>query len=82
MCTYSEGCKTKGRFISKTPSGAARKAARYCEGEPCFLVVKETTRGSNKKEYMYRVTIDSMERTVTLNGKTVTFRKTIKVHKA
>lgn len=59
------GCKTKktgGRFINKTPSGAARKAFNeFCRTKRirgvCTLVVtlKETTKGSAGKEYTYRL---------------------------
>lgn len=51
-----------GRFLSTTPSGAARKAAsQVCRNSrvkgQCSLVVsiKETTRGSSGKEFKYSV---------------------------
>jgi hypothetical protein len=51
-----------GRFMSKTPSGAARKAAsRICRESSikgqCTLivVVQETTQGSAHKSYKYKV---------------------------
>ena len=50
-----------GRFISKDPAGAARKAfSQACREKKirgqCTLVVhiKETTAGSSKKDYMYK----------------------------
>jgi len=51
-----------GRFLSTTPSGAARKAgSQVCRNSKirgrCSLVVtvKETTRGSSGKEFKYSV---------------------------
>ena len=51
-----------GRFMSSTPSSAAKKAAsRICRESAikgqCSLVInlKETTRNSNNKEYSYKV---------------------------
>jgi hypothetical protein len=59
------GCETKfrsGRFISRTPVGAARKAFNdLCRVKKirgvCTLhvVVKDTTKGSKGKEYCYKL---------------------------
>ena len=63
--TKSKGCKTKyhgGRFISRTPRGAASKAfSEHCRVKrvrgTCTLnvVVKETTQGSKHKVYAYKL---------------------------
>jgi len=59
-CKSSAG--TGGRFISDRPAGAARKAfSRLCKSKNihgrCTLVVgiRETTQGSNHKDYTYRL---------------------------
>ena len=51
-----------GRYISSTPMGAAKKAAsQICRASSikgrCTLIVtvQETTQGSGKKEYTYKV---------------------------
>jgi len=59
------GCKTKGhggRFVNKTPVGAAKKAfSEFCRTKRirgvCTLIVtiKETTKGSAGKVYTYRL---------------------------
>lgn len=61
----SQGCKTKyhgGRYISKTPAGAAKKAfSEHCRIKRirgiCTLnvVVKETTQGSTNKVFAYKL---------------------------
>lgn len=50
-----------GRYISETPAGAAKKmfsqAYRLCR-DNCMsfkITLRESTQGSNKKEYKYRV---------------------------
>jgi hypothetical protein len=58
-------CKTKGkggRFVNKTPAGAARKAfSEFCRTKRirgiCTLIVtiQETTKGSAGKVYTYRL---------------------------
>ncbi|KAJ3356132.1 hypothetical protein GGF32_001678 [Allomyces javanicus] len=55
---------TKGRFISKDPAGAARKAASkifkklFNDGEsmPFEIHVRETTKGSKNSEFKYTAT--------------------------
>lgn len=58
----SKGSSNGGRFISTTPSSAARKAAtQICRDSnirgQCSIVVKmkETTQGSSHKEFKYSV---------------------------
>lgn len=66
-----------GRFISKSADGAARKSAtKICRKSKiksrCTLkvTVKETTQGSEHKEYTYKVTrkLKSTPRKVKING--------------
>jgi hypothetical protein len=68
--SFAEG----GKYASKTPAGAARKAANHAckflyKDENCVIEVgiKETTKNSNGKEYAYRA-----ERT--FNQKCVEFK--------
>ena len=59
------GCKTKfhgGRFVGRTPAGAARKAfTELCRLKKIrgvctlSLAIQETTVGSNKKVHMYKL---------------------------
>lgn len=59
------GCKTKfksGKYVSKTPVGAAKKAfSSFCRLKrirgvcTLFVTVKETTQGSNHKLYTYKL---------------------------
>ena len=60
-----DGCPTKfrkGRYLSANPNGAAKKAfnglcnLKRIKGKCTFLVtVRETTSGSNKKEFTYKL---------------------------
>lgn len=70
-----------GRFISSTPAGAARKAiSRVCRESNikgvCTLIVtiKETTRGSEGKEYRYKGKRALAPRTVERGGVEVEYR--------
>lgn len=50
--TYSP--EDGGRYISDTPSSAAKKAySKFCEKGKCKIVMRETTSGSQKKTYAY-----------------------------
>ena len=63
--TKTGGCKTKfhgGRYVSRTPVGAAKKAfSEHCRTKRirgvCTLnvVVKETTQGSKKQLFAYKL---------------------------
>ena len=63
--TKHGGCNTKfngGRYISKTPVGAAKKAfSEFCRTKrirgvcTLMVVVKETTRGGNHKIFAYKL---------------------------
>jgi hypothetical protein len=76
-----------GRYMSHTPSGAARKAgSQVCRATKikgqCSLVVtlKETTAGSAKKEFKYRVKRVKDPVTVVRNGQEVTYNYKTVVH--
>lgn len=72
---------TKGRFVSKNPAGAARKAASKIfrtlfgkDDDNCQIriVIKETTKSSSRDEYPYTATRtllgDDKRRSVTFKG--------------
>ena len=63
--TRQGACKTKshrGRYIGRTPAGAARKAfSELCRVKrirgicTLFVTIKETTQGSARKQYTYKL---------------------------
>ena len=70
-----------GRYISKTPYGAASKAlTRHCNdkdihGVCTFLIVmQETTAGSNKKVYAYKAARKRVDEKLVLDNKPVHFK--------
>jgi hypothetical protein len=76
---------TGGRFISETPSGAAKKAFTKAyhhlnaKGPMSLKIcVRETTQGSTKKEHTYRVTKKSEKVKVERNGEIITYNFTTK----
>lgn len=77
---------TGGRFISETPSAAAKKAftkAYYhlkAKGPMSLKIcVRETTQGSLKKEYTYRVTKKSEHIEIEKGGEIITYNFTTKI---
>lgn len=77
---------TGGRFISETPSAAAKKvftkAYHHLKAKgPMSLkiCVRETTQGSPKKEYYYRVTKKSEKVQVERDGETITYNFNTKI---
>ena len=75
-----------GRYISETPSGAARKAFTKAYHHlnstgPLSLkiVIRETTEGSAKKEFKYRVTRKSHTTEVQRNGEVVIYNFITKI---
>ena len=75
-----------GRYISETPAAAAKKAfSQICQAKnikgPCSMkiVIHETTAGSNKKVYTYRVSRVSDRREVERDGELIVYRYSIKV---
>ena len=79
--------KHAGRYISKTPMAAAKKAlTQHCSSKrirgTCTLVivVKETTAGSAHKVYAYKGSRKRKDTTVVRNGTEVTYKYTNTVH--
>jgi hypothetical protein len=75
-----------GRFLSKTPAGAARKAFSKAYHSinatgPLSLNIhiRETTRGSANKIYKYKVTRKSEVNTVERNNEIITYNFITKV---
>lgn len=69
-----------GRFISKNPASAAKKAYSQlgCK-ETCLIKIQETTQGSKKKVYEYSVKRVKNENVVDFKGNEVVFKYQIKV---
>jgi len=88
----SDGCKTKfaikgsgGRYISKDPEGAARKAfSRLCHrkrirGQCAMIItVEETTQGSNGKTWTYKLTREKLATPIELNGRVIEYKPVAK----
>jgi alkyl hydroperoxide reductase subunit AhpF len=78
-------CASGGRYMSATPAGAAKKAfsqaMKNVTGRVASLEVhvRETTQGSDKKTYKYKVSRKKDPVTVLLKGQPVTFEYTVKV---
>ena len=86
-CATYTGSKG-GRYMSSTPSGAAKKAfTRRCRAKSvrgrCTLVVamKETTRGSPKKLHSYKMSRVLLDEPVvrSIGDKVITIRYGIKI---
>ena len=80
---------TGGRFISRTPSGAARKAGSHICRKTAIhgqctlkLCIEETTRGSARKLYYYTIKRVKEPRKVLHEGKMVTYNYKTVVRKA
>jgi len=92
----SDGCKTKftikgsgGRYISKEPEGAARKAfSRLCHrkrirGQCAMIItVQEMTQGSNGKTWTYKLTREKLATPIELNGRKIEYRPVAKAMNA
>jgi len=92
MAAHVDGCPTKfsrkdfsGRYVSKTPSGAASKAlTQLCNVKKVrgqctlFIKMRETTQGSNKKEFLYNVKREKLANPVELSGRTLEYKNKIK----
>ena len=70
-----------GRYISSTPSGAAKKAfSQYCRhhkvsGKLALEIhMRETTNDSAHKIFKYKVSKINQERQVVRNGETITYK--------
>ena len=84
--TVEESCinVSGGRYVSETPSGAAKKAAtklfqkaknskKYKSLRKITFTVRETTSGSNKTEYNYSAVREKLKEPVrrVINGVTI-----------
>jgi hypothetical protein len=86
---YRNGSRLRfdgGRFLSSTPSSAARKAFsqayRYLNAKgrlSLVLHIKETTRNSSGKVFKYRVTKVAEHKEVERDGNTIVYHYTTKV---
>jgi hypothetical protein len=77
---------TEGRFMSETPSGACQKAFTKvyhhlkAKGPLSLkITMRETTQGSAKKEYNYRVTRKSHTTEVERNGEIIVYHFITKI---
>lgn len=77
---------TDGRFISETPIGAAKKVFSkvhsYLNNKGALsliIKIRETTRGSLHKEYVYKVTKKNEKVEVERDGKMITYHFSTKV---
>lgn len=75
-----------GRYLSDTPAAAAKKAfSKICQAKnikgPCSMKIHihETTAGSDKKEYAYKVSRVSDRKEVERGNEVVVYRYSIKV---
>jgi hypothetical protein len=73
-----------GRYLSKTPASAAKKAGSQLSKDKegahnLRITIKETTRNSKKKEYTYDWSRVFEPTTVTINGKEVVYNYKTKV---
>lgn len=65
--------KTKGRYISKTPSSAAKKAARRLfksgskSARELTVYVRKTTRGSKREIYRYKAVLEVLRTPLVVN---------------
>lgn len=79
--------KTKGRYISKTPSSAAKKAARRLfqkasKGTRELTVyIRKTTRGSKREIYRYKAVLEVLKTPLVVNkeGTKIEVRNKVKV---
>jgi hypothetical protein len=83
--TKQKGKENFGRYISKSPAGAARKAgSKVCgmskiRGQ-CTLTIalRETTQGSKGKVYVYKVKRVVVNHKVEIDGKIITHKYAMK----
>lgn len=77
---------TGGRFLSETPSASASKMFTkayhhlHAKGPMSMkITLRETTQGSNKKTYVYRITRKADKVEVEYDGELVTYNFSTKV---
>ena len=93
MAAHVDGCPTKfsrkdfsGRYISRTPSGAASKAlTQLCNVKKIrgqctlFLKMRETTQGSKKKDFLYNVKREKLSEPIEITkGVSVEYKNRVK----
>lgn len=92
----SDGCETKfankdytGVYVSRSPAGAASKAfTQLCgvkdiKGQcSLFVSVRETTQGSAKKVFMYKINRVKLKEPIELQGRTIEFKNEVKSAKS
>lgn len=69
--TMIKNGKKVGRYMSSTPSSAARKAfsENYDKAKDAIVTIQETTAGSKKKQYKYKVKVGGTKTVVYNQGK-------------
>ena len=89
---HVDGCPTKfsrgdysGRYESRTPDSAAKKAlTKLCEVKKIkgqctlYIEMRETTQGSDKKLYAYHVKKIKLNKPIELSGRTIEYTSTAK----
>tara|TARA_A100001015_G_C14420438_1_gene492677 strand:- start:38 stop:481 length:444 start_codon:yes stop_codon:yes gene_type:complete len=84
---HSDGCETKfknkgysGVYVSSNPSSAARKAfSQLCRVKRihgrCTLIIaiRETTQGSSKKVFLYKLTRMKLKNPIELQGRVINY---------
>lgn len=85
----ADGSKVRysgGRYISEQPSGAAKKVytkvchyLKYKCPSSLKIHIKETTQGSNKKDYFYRITKKKQIREVERDGEIIIYNFITKI---
>lgn len=77
--------KTKGRYISKTPAAAAKKAARRLFKEASkgtrelTVYIRKTTRGSKREIYRYKAVLEVLKNPQVINKTGVEVKHKVKV---
>jgi hypothetical protein len=74
----NEKMETTGRYLSKTPSGVAKKIGnrvlKHHNKNTIKIKIKETTNGSKKQIFHYQVTRVKDPKTVIKDGKEIVFK--------
>ena len=82
---HSDGCQTKfsnkdytGVYVSSNPSGAAKKAlSQLCRVKKIhgqctlYIVMRETTQGSSKKHFTYKLNRIKLAKPIDLKGRLI-----------
>lgn len=93
---HTDGCPTKflnkdysGVYVSRTPAGAAKKAltqlcrVKKIKGQcSLFISMRETTQGSAKKVFDYKVTREKLAKPIELAGRKIEYANKVKKAKS